>query len=483
MLRRYSARAPEQYATEDAETARVADFVLRLGDLMLASGAATIDIETSIIAVAGALGVQQTEVDITFTGITVSLDRGDGSLPVTRVRVVRRRIGDIGQLARVHALVMRVSHGELTRREALFELSELEQAQPVYPPWVTTLCWGVLAGAVTQLFGGTLLVALMALLSTVLVDLFGRYLRNRAWPDFFLHLTGALTATLVAVGLTVLEIEVRPSLIVAGGIVVLLSGTAIVATVQDALTGYMVTAAGRALEVVLLTGGIIAGVALGLVFVRQFDVVMDVLPPQTLNFSDIPARAVAAAVGAVAYAIASAAPRRALLPAAAAGAAAYLTYFAGFRVFGEAAVATAVAAVAVGFMARLVTTRLRLPPLTLVLPGVVMLLPGLAIMRGMLQISTEQTASGVISLVTALTVAVALAAGAITGEIIAAPLDSGIDRIEHRVAAAQRARRRAGETRTRRRRGLRRQRAYSPVPDAGAEEGVPPSDHGSDAVP
>src|SRR5690625_7901255 len=104
----------------------------------------------------------------------------------------------------------------------------------------------------------------MALLSTVLVDLFGRYLRNRAWPDFFLHLTGALTATLVAVGLTVLEIEVRPSLIVAGGIVVLLSGTAIVATVQDALTGYMVTAAGRALAVVLLTGGSSAGRGRGL---------------------------------------------------------------------------------------------------------------------------------------------------------------------------------------------------------------------------
>ena len=57
---------------------------------------------------------------------------------------------------------------------------------------------------------------------------------------------------------------VRPSLLIATGIVVLLSGLSLVGTVQDAITGYNVTAAGRTMEVALLTAGLIAGIALTL---------------------------------------------------------------------------------------------------------------------------------------------------------------------------------------------------------------------------
>ena len=44
----------------------------------------------------------------------------------------------------------------------------------------------------------------------------------------------------------------------------LLSGLALVGTVQDAIAGYNVTAAGRTVETALLSAGLIAGVVLGL---------------------------------------------------------------------------------------------------------------------------------------------------------------------------------------------------------------------------
>ncbi|MFC7612635.1 threonine/serine exporter family protein [Actinokineospora soli] len=53
-------------------------------------------------------------------------------------------------------------------------------------------------------------------------------------------------------------------MLVAAAITVLLSGLSVVATVQDAISGYNVTAAGRAMEVSLMTAGLIAGVVLAL---------------------------------------------------------------------------------------------------------------------------------------------------------------------------------------------------------------------------
>ncbi len=57
---------------------------------------------------------------------------------------------------------------------------------------------------------------------------------------------------------------IRPSQIIAAGVVVLLSGLSLVGSVQDAITGAPITAAARFFEVVMMTGGIIAGVALSL---------------------------------------------------------------------------------------------------------------------------------------------------------------------------------------------------------------------------
>lgn len=53
--------------------------------------------------------------------------------------------------------------------------------------------------------------------------------------------------------------DVRPSLVIATGIIILLAGMTFTGAVEDALTGYYLTATARLLEVGVLTGGIIAG--------------------------------------------------------------------------------------------------------------------------------------------------------------------------------------------------------------------------------
>ena len=67
---------------------------------------------------------------------------------------------------------------------------------------------------------------------------------------------------LFAVG--VLPPGTQPSLVIAAGITVLLSGLSVVGTVQDAISSYYVTAAGRAAEIALLSAGLLTGVILRL---------------------------------------------------------------------------------------------------------------------------------------------------------------------------------------------------------------------------
>ncbi|WP_267118721.1 threonine/serine exporter family protein, partial [Xanthomonas sacchari] len=74
-----------------------------------------------------------------------------------------------------------------------------------------------------------------------------------------------VTASTVAlVQLEVFPPGTRASYIVAAGITVLLSGLSVVSTVQDALTGYYLTAAARMVEISLLSAGLLTGVVLGL---------------------------------------------------------------------------------------------------------------------------------------------------------------------------------------------------------------------------
>jgi uncharacterized membrane protein YjjP (DUF1212 family) len=79
--------------------------LLRLGDLLVASGAATSDVEASVMAAASALGVPRTEVDVTFNAVTIMLFRDDGP-PVTQVRVVRQRSANYARLVAIHSLVV-----------------------------------------------------------------------------------------------------------------------------------------------------------------------------------------------------------------------------------------------------------------------------------------------------------------------------------------------------------------------------------------
>ncbi|WP_024288134.1 threonine/serine exporter ThrE family protein [Cellulomonas sp. KRMCY2] len=469
-------RRPHDAGLDEAVVRGAMELALRTGETVLSLGAAAAEVVAAILGITRAFGLVGCQVDVTFTAITVSYDRGGASVPITVMRVVTARVDDYGRLGRVMQLARevavgtdpaggtgptgrtgpaeriepddRTAHvdrpepavsvadpgGALLRLErAHARLDEIVTAPHPYRRGIVTVVLAVMAAGVAFLLGGGPGVAVVAGATTALIDHALWRLGRWGLPAFFRQAVGAAIATLVAVGLwlvvPLLPVDLAqfpPSLVVASGIVVLLAGLSLVGSAEDAISGFPVTAGGRAFEVVVLTIGIVAGIGAVLDVARRAGVPLEIIEVPT-NTSPLVVQALSAAVVASAWGIASYARPRAALVAAVAGGVAWVIYAVGVDAGLGVAVASAAAASVIGFLSESLGSRLHVPTIVVSICGIVPLLPGLAIYRALFLLVTEPSAtgglgSGATGLLSAAMVGLGLAAGVTLGEFLAASL-------------------------------------------------------------
>jgi uncharacterized membrane protein YjjP (DUF1212 family) len=320
-------------------------------------------------------------------------------------------------------------------------LDTLERAEHPYPRWVSTAALGVMAGAFSVLLGAGPLVAVLATATTALIDRVGRVLNGWRVPILFQQVVGAALATGIAIGLDAtgrLPAGTVPSLAVAANIVVLLSGLATVSSVQDAITGYQLTASSRMLDIVLLSAGILIGVTIavriGVAAGSDFYVQAN-LPIAPLG---VPVRVLAGGIGAAAAAVASYAPLRAALAAGAAGATGSLLFY-GLQLIEVGNVESSfLAAVAIGLAGAIIGRRVGVPPLVIDMAGIIPLVPGMALFRGFVELVQGNQAAGFDSLGVATATALALGAGVVIGPLLARSIRRELARYAIRLRRAGR---------------------------------------------
>jgi len=273
---------------------------------------------------------------------------------------------------------------------------------------------------------------------------------RRRLPGFYQQVAGGLLATMFAIAAAVADLGADPSMVVTASIFMLLAGIGFMGAVQDALTGFPLTAGARILEATLATAGIIAGVSGGLSIARLLEVDLGRLNPGAGGLAEAGVIAAGSAIAAAAFAFASYAPLRSLLPIAVIAAAASAVFTGVEAQDLGRAWAAATAAVMIGVVSYAVAGRIRVPPLVVVVPAIVPLLPGLSIYRGLTLLATG--GNGILSLMNAVAIAIALAAGVLLGELVAQPLKREARRLENRLAGPRLVgplRARAVNTRTR----------------------------------
>ena len=408
---------------------------LKLGETMFRFGAGALEVETSIIVVTQAYGVFDAEVDITNQSISLNF-APVGEPPATYQRVVRTWESDYAGLADLHQLVTEIAAGEVERDDAHARLAAIRQRKKTFPTWVSFVANGVWASAFVIFIGGSWFSALLTLgastLTMAVVYLIGRW---RA-PDVFATMAGGVFATLLAFGLYWTQVFRDPALMIAASLILLVPALRIVSALQDGINGFPVTSAGRMVASFLTYVGLVAGIAIGIVIVSMLgapEIDVTAMPSRQYPHWLITIIVTAAAMG---MSIAEQTRLRLIVPTGLVSAVGYLVYVGAVELGLGASIAPAVAAVVVGFCARIVALSLGAPQLVVAVPASIFLLPGLMIFRAMYEIGTnvDMMSGGVMVLLQASVIIMAMATGLVLGDALARPLTSGLKSNERRRA-------------------------------------------------
>ncbi|MDH2414759.1 threonine/serine exporter family protein [Nocardioides sp. CER19] len=411
------------------------DFCLKVGELLLSSGAGAADVTATMRALARHLGLRSADVDITFTNLEMAYQESPDMVPVFATRQVKQRAIDYEDLTRVDHLVRAVLRDDVDLKDARSELARIISTGHGRHRWAVTAGLAVMAAGVAVQLGGAGPVVVLAALAATVIDRLQLVMGRRRVPVFYQQIAGAGVASLLAVCVAV-PFDLEVSTAITANIIVLLAGLGFMGALQDALTGFYITAGARITEVILSTAGIIAGVSGGISVARACGLHLPEIVPAAVDLSSVSRALFGAAVGAAAFAYVSYGPLRSLLPIAVIAALAEGVTL-GFPDEFAGTWAVAAAAFFVGLVSYWVSGRLRVPPLVIVVPAVVPLLPGLSIYRGLTLLTgrgDEGTSPGLLAMFTAASIAVALASGVILGEYVAQPLHRGTRRLESRLA-------------------------------------------------
>lgn len=418
---------------ETRDIYKTLDLCLRLGEVLLSSGAGAADVTATMLSVSHALGLRNADMDVTFTALSMSYQTSFEEPALIQVRHVRHREIDYEDLTEVNFIVHDLLAGAIDRDEARNRLAKIVSSGHRRPRWAATLGLGFSGAGIGLLIGGDLIVVGIAFLAAAGIDLLKKQMSRRRLPAFYQQVAGGLLATLLAVGAAATDLEVDPSMVITASIIMLLAGIGFMGAVQDALTGFYITAGARILEALLATAGIIAGVSGGLTVGEMLGVELERLQPGAAGWQALPLMAFGAGLGAAAFAFASYAPLRSLLPIAATAAMGGSIWYLLYVQDAGPAWSAASAALMIGVVSYAVAGMVKVPPLVVVVPAIVPLLPGLSIYRG-LSLMAVGDSYGIIALATAAAVAIAIASSVILGEYIAQPLKREVRRLEDRLS-------------------------------------------------
>ncbi|GAA4833267.1 threonine/serine ThrE exporter family protein [Garicola koreensis] len=409
----------------EAEELEALSFVLDLGEALFRYGAGALEVETSIIATSAAFGMKNTDADITNQSIILNW-APDGKVPYSRVRVVRSWSANFRALSEVHGLVTDIAAGRYTRAEAQRELAEITSEPKPYPRWAVTLAGAVFAGLFASYTGAPPLDAALGFAAALLVLAVTRRLTLKRVPEIFALAAGGMLATLVALCALTLGADITPSMVVAGGLMILLPSVRIVSALQDAINAFPITAAGRLVSSLVAFAGMTAGIMVAVVLADRVGAPQVEVAEGITRIYHPVVLVCLVFLTAVTAAVVQQAPYRLLLPTGAIAACGFMGFYTGELLgFGDW-FTPLLGAIVIGALARVTALWLGAPQLVVAVPAMMFMLPGLVMFRGMYQIAISDAAglrsTGLYLLFDALIIITAIAAGIVLGDVTMRPL-------------------------------------------------------------
>ncbi|MGO2112939.1 MAG: threonine/serine exporter family protein, partial [Pseudoclavibacter sp.] len=226
---------------DDAMAVGVMDLAMRTAEVMVSAGASAKEVVLAVLRIASAYGLENVHVDVTYNSVTVSVHRHGDDWPITLMRVVRLALPDHSKLQALQALVRDVEAG-LALGEARARFHRIRRTPARYRTLVVVLSQALLAVGVGLMFGASWLILAVTFFAALAVAVTQLGLTRLRVPLFFSQIAGAFVLTAVTVTTAMLGsagiepfVDVRASIVVSSGIVLMLSGLAVVGAAQDAI--------------------------------------------------------------------------------------------------------------------------------------------------------------------------------------------------------------------------------------------------------
>ena len=438
-------RAQREALYREKEYARdTLNFTLRLAEAMFYYGADAMDVDSAIIAVSSAYGLDSVDVNITNQSVTINYTSdpdiymesrissrtmsADSRFTHTLVRVVRTSTENYEALASTYGLIHDITEGGMTLEDADLRLSEITNHPKPYPPLITWLANIGCATTLTAALGASWSTATAAAIVFIPVYLLIQWLNKIGMPTFFRMAASAGLLTFLAIWLGGDHSMIRrpgesisAPLVVAAGLIMFLPTSRLVGAVQDAINGFPVTAAGRFVSTGMSFLGLVIGIASAVNAISLFGgPILDIEQtrfdlPSPLTFS------VFMLAATVTFAITLHTKLVKLGWLVLITCSALVTYNLYTYLVGvdSGRANTALAALVIGMLSTYVAYRLHAPQAVFSIPALTFLLPGLSFFRGMYLLTVETNVVwGIQSMISAVSIVIAMAAGVTLGNYL-----------------------------------------------------------------
>jgi uncharacterized membrane protein YjjP (DUF1212 family) len=389
-------------------------FVLQLVRALHSYGESAQRLEDILTALSEQLGLREPQVFSTPTSIMASF----GPIGRQRTHMLRVKPGDVslGKLAEVERVSLEVADGRCSPEEGIVAIARIAAAPPRYGPALSTLAYGLGAGAACQFLGGggrEVIAAAVLGLGLGVLHLIAR--RQPRLEGGVFELLAAFLVSLSAVALAYAAGPLSVSVATLAGLIVLLPGLTLTTALSELATRHLASGTAR------LSGAFITFLAIGFGVALGNRVGAAVFgPPPMVEAALLPEWASLAAlvVAPLSFSVILRAELRDAPWIVVAGA----LGVAGGRL-GAATLGVELGAFAGALVVALVSTlfeRLRRRSAAVVLvPGLLLLVPGTVGFRSLTALIERQALAGVETAFSAMLTAVALVAGLLTAGVLA----------------------------------------------------------------
>ena len=389
-------------------------FVLQLARALHAHGYSAQRLENILGATADRLGLHGHR----FFSMPTQIMAAFGPEARQRTALLRVEPGEVnlGKLAALEQVSLDVAYGRSSPQEGMTEIARIVAAPSAFGPFLTTVSFGVLSGAVCQFLGGGWREIVVGSILGLCLGLLALYAERHARVSRMFETLAAFFLSMAAVGLARLVGPISVFVATLAGLIVLMPGLLLTTAITELATRHLASGTLRMSSAFMTLLGIVFGVALGThagvaVFGEPAPVVASALMP----WWAAPVAILLAAVSSVA--ILKADPHDALWIIAAGVLGVSAGRYAAIILGAEQG--TFVAAFGVALASSAYERWRRRPAPVVLVPGILLLVPGSIGYLSMSSLMERDTLTGIDTAFRMILTAVSLVAGLLLASVVA----------------------------------------------------------------